>query len=600
VCAEEVREWSDSTGKFKIKGKLIGVTGNKITLERPDGKQLEIEVKKLSAADQKYVADQKTMEEDDPFKPKKPMPKNKANGVTEPMLAEVETSDGRTISMIPTLTKWEFTPEKAAEPIKVPNRVVAVPPTKDFFDKSKGLNLSPNGKYAAIGYMTGRSGQPNASSRVLLFDLENSKRVAEATVGNTQMSLMAVNDQGEVLMRREEFGFGKNDRLELWTLNGDEVTRSGAFFPYGEAQNGNRDVFWAAFIDSKKLLTMSAAGDLAAWELAGEKIKLLYNLETKTKATPSISPNRKHLAFATHKELGILDLATGDVLSMVAKLDSPWPSVNFSPEGKRIAVVSGNKLLIYDFATGDQQREIDLQFPLHNAAPVWTSEEQVLLGSQYLVDVGSQVRMWQYTGAEFAQCANGVTWFTISEGNRGTGAIVPLVVPQPAAVAVLEKAKMDPNFYVLKAGSTIHIDVTAITDEEAAEKVRRSLKKRFEAMGLKINSDSDVTVVADVKKGEVREISYRSFGPGGARTYKVQEYFSSLKYVYQNQPILTLSAGNVPGLLSLKQGETIESHLKALEKPNYAYFDGVELPKLLTKSGYNALGVSKVTSAGLR
>ena len=47
----------------------------------------------------------------------------------------------------------------------------------------------------------------------------------------------------------------------------------------------------------------------------------------------------------------------------------------------------------------------------------------------------------------------------------------------------------------------------------------------------------------------------------------------------------------------------MEEHLKAQEKPNYAYFGRVELPKLLTKptsNGVTALGNAQVTVSGVR
>src|SRR5206468_7286811 len=76
--AAEMRNWTDTSGKFNIKAKFVGVANGVATLEQEDGTQVEIELAKLSAADQKYVNDQKTAPEspfkkkgksDSPFKP---------------------------------------------------------------------------------------------------------------------------------------------------------------------------------------------------------------------------------------------------------------------------------------------------------------------------------------------------------------------------------------------------------------------------------------------------------------------------------------------------------------------------------------------------
>src|SRR4051812_19019701 len=72
--AQEVRTWSDTSGQFKIQAKFVSVSNGTVTLEEPDGTSLEIELKKLSPADQKYVADRQAAEAANPFRKKAPSP----------------------------------------------------------------------------------------------------------------------------------------------------------------------------------------------------------------------------------------------------------------------------------------------------------------------------------------------------------------------------------------------------------------------------------------------------------------------------------------------------------------------------------------------
>ncbi|WP_254507472.1 SHD1 domain-containing protein [Anatilimnocola floriformis] len=53
------REWSDATGSFKIEAELVAVRGGKVVLEKADGAIISVPLEKLSAADQKYLADLK-------------------------------------------------------------------------------------------------------------------------------------------------------------------------------------------------------------------------------------------------------------------------------------------------------------------------------------------------------------------------------------------------------------------------------------------------------------------------------------------------------------------------------------------------------------
>ena len=73
VWADDFRTWTDATGKFQIKAKFVALKDGKVTLEKDDGKVVEIDVSKLSAADQKAAKDAAAAaatKEDDPFKPK--------------------------------------------------------------------------------------------------------------------------------------------------------------------------------------------------------------------------------------------------------------------------------------------------------------------------------------------------------------------------------------------------------------------------------------------------------------------------------------------------------------------------------------------------
>jgi len=55
AAAAEVRTWTSSDGKFKVEGAFVAIKGDKVRLRRPDGQLLEIELGRLSRADQAYA-----------------------------------------------------------------------------------------------------------------------------------------------------------------------------------------------------------------------------------------------------------------------------------------------------------------------------------------------------------------------------------------------------------------------------------------------------------------------------------------------------------------------------------------------------------------
>jgi SLA1 homology domain 1, SHD1 len=610
ALADDLRTWTDVSGKHKMKAKFVSAAGGKVTLEGEDGAQFEIELAKLSQADQKHVADLQQAEknpfkpvEASPFKSKKTSGRAKA-APADPDLAAPDWSSARVLALTPAQDKWEFPVAKAAAAPKLTNRAIPLPPKSNFFEGTKALVVSTPARRAVVGYLFG--GQPGkgnegATTRLVLCDLENGKQAATASVPGQFVPLALADDGARVLMKREEWGGGNQDRLELWNLSGADVEKVLRWAPYDDLKGGDRDVKWAAFLDAKRLATVSNNGKLVVWEL--DPLKPLYHLQAQGGATPAVSPDRKYLAFTTGNDVGVLDVAAGDVLALQAMpaANVPWPALSFSPGGTRLACVSMNKLFVWDFATGALYREIPLlQVPVQGPA-VWTDEGHVLVGG-FLIDLETQVKVWQYTGYEQVQPLGAVCYFVVSEGEAKPGALVPARLPQPGVQQALDKAKKDPNFFVLKPGVTVKIDVSGLADEDQREKVRKALAAKLEANGCQVSSNGTITLAASTELGKEREVTYRTIGRGfGVKTYKVKEHFTRVKFVYQGQTAWEARGGSVPHLAHLKQGQKMEDYLKEYEKPNYKYFETVELPKLLTRpTGRPALGTSTISTAGLR
>ena len=91
-AADDLRTWSDSTGKYTLEAKFIGIEGGKVILEKADGSRIQIELSKLKAEDRTEAVklNSKKMGEN-PFKNEEENPfknngsrKNKNNNATEP------------------------------------------------------------------------------------------------------------------------------------------------------------------------------------------------------------------------------------------------------------------------------------------------------------------------------------------------------------------------------------------------------------------------------------------------------------------------------------------------------------------------------------
>ncbi len=623
--AANPRTWTDATGKIKLQAKFVSNENGMVTLEKTDGTEVEIELKKLSTTDQKFIAD---LEKNapDPFKPKVDDPfKSKPAGTTktpggtkttpnktpEPTKPAGETrlivpdySDSRVVVIAQPDNAWKFdVPDVADSAVKAKPKAVVTPKKTDFFEGARVLVGSPSGKFAAIGYTLQKPGvnQPS-TTRVVVCSLETTKVISEGSLPGKYIPLAIHNDGKQVLMKRDESG-GKSDRLELWNVTAKSITKGVQWVPHDDDNGGDRDLTWGEFVGDDRMVTVSNKGRLVMWEL--EDIKPVYTMEIQGGSKPAISSDQKWLAFATGKEVGILDLAKGEIAALQSTPQVNWPVMAFSPGRKRLGMAAFDRLFVWDFADGELYREMPYQ-GLHVMGDItWPSDDHVLLGKRYLIDLENQVKLWDYQGGDFVQQIGAMSWFVVSDGQKH-GALLGAQLPPPAVKDALAKALLDPEFFVLKPGTAVKIDVSGV-DAAAKEFVDKALTARLKEAGYDASPNGTIDLVAQTEIKD-RQVTYSTFGAfGQGQTYNVREHICRLKFVYKGQDVWTTQIGSVPGgFIRLAANETLEQYLRKSEKFYFDWFGKNELPKLLQRPAQGqggqvqTVGTSKLTTAGVK
>jgi hypothetical protein len=602
---DDIRTWTDSTGKFKVTAKFVRVSDGKVTLEREDGSQVEIPLEKLSEADRKTVADIQA-DDESPFKATKPIKKapKKATQQQKPddedeisatdygEIVRPRWSGVKQVLAVPTKEKWSLSIEVPKEPAARPGRPIAFPGKTEFFEHIAPPAMNPVCRRALVAYLLDKG-----QTRVYLCDLENAAVLAKGKIAGKLLPL-ALNDAGDqVLMRREE----SQDRLETWTVSPSGISKVREWIPHDDQKGGDRNIKWARYVSGENLLTASGGGKLTLWEAA--TCKPLYWLKMQGACFPALSPDRKYVAFAGDKEIGVLDVGAGEV---VVVLRTPqrfaFPAFAFTPKGTRLACSAFDRIYIWDVPTGALYREISMvgNFIHGGENLLCPTEEHILAGNRLLLDIESQARLWTYEGHEHVAMLGGVCWFEVLESDAG--ALVSSILPHPGALDTIQKALESPDFFVVKPGVTVTLNVSALADPTERERAAAALTKKLQANGCQVGAKGVVEFVATTEAGRRREVSYHSFGRPGARSYTVQEFTSRLKVVYQGQTAWEVAATSLPGFVQLKDGETMDEYLKRSEHPNYEWFSKVELPKLVQKptAGATTLGTTRVTTAGVR
>ena len=623
ASGDEFRRWSDVTGRFSIRARLVTVDGNLVVLEREDGTKVAVDMEKLSPQDRSYL---ESLMAENPFKPlqkdsaKQPEvapPSKESPTPPEPKSPQLTAPSGeesfqpyflthsgpvavnwmavKPISVNPGVG-WQL-PVPEGAPLSLQPKTIGLPPKADFFEDITALVVHPQAKWAVVKSTNRRPGVLTGSERTIICDL-TSGQTGIASLSGPQQTPLAIHwddtsSRRCLLFRRDEFGFGNQDTLFIYSvfparggLEGEldslvSLQALISWVPYDTKKGVGRDVKWADFPDERTLVTCAGDGLIAIWNL--ETMQPDASLPGGFGQVPALSPHRRWLAFATRNEVGILDLAKREVIAVQqAPQQLNFAVLAFSPSGRKLACLANRAFVyVWDVATG----KLEASFPLPTGlaisgeALVFPHDDFLLIGNRYLFHWKSQLLVWEYDNLGLTASVGDLVCAVVGrQGGSGTElrALALAHIPHAAALQVLDRALHNPETFAFRKGIPVRIDVSGVP-EDGREKVREILTERLRGMDCTIDPDARVTIVAAVAGPRERTVSYIHSGD-----YKVKEYQLSLKIVLGKQVLWETSAGGVPFILFLRPGENVGQKLKELtSKPNYEWFKAVALPQYL-------------------
>jgi hypothetical protein len=508
----------------------------------------------------------------------------------------------RIVDKIPESVEWKLD----IKPFKAPKVVTTKPiplPAKAG-DAVYGFIANREGTKAMVGYKTKGAGAQNESSRMVYCDLTKSAVINRFEIPGSWVPVSFSDDNKYVAMRRSEVK-GKSDQVQIWSIADKPPSLQLEFTPYPNFAVANRDVRLVAFLPNQRLMTLGGNA-LVVWDL--KTGNAIYRLPMQVDALPSLSPDRKLLAFNTKIDVGILDVDEGKILvQQPVPRPLPSPRLAFNHDGTKIACVADKNLFIWNVADGALYRDIPTEgWPGNLKYLVWTGVKDLMVGTS-VVDIEIPMRYWEYKGNSRVESNNGFTWFCIQDKQGGLGALIPSEIPNPAARNALKKASSDPSILVLKPGTKVQLNVSGLADAKEQLRAADGLTRALEKNGFKVDRKGTITLVAstDVYPDPI-ELKYRMVEKKGQKDgpiklFPFQVHFARLKFVYQGNTVWESSAHNLPGNITLEPGETVQGSLKKFERPKYDFYQSVELPRILLRTkGQATLGVSQVTAAGIR
>lgn len=606
VSADETRTWSDATGRFKIEAKYVSQENGKLKLLRADGRTVEIELSKLSAADQEYVKEL----ESNPFRTTNDAPVMPAKPGTTP--ASADSADS---SVAPTVTAgaragwgssklvdisaygdgWDFEASSNSQLDFVP-KTVSLPKRVDFFEKLDRMQISHDGKKGVAGYLWNfgsRNKEPQ--SRLVLFDLVSGRTTAEVTI-NVQYVPLAIHPDGKhLLMKNAE---RNQDNVEVWLVEGNRVRERQDFQPHNESWGKSSPVSWAKFADETRLVIKLENGWTTVWDFAQRQP--LCHFQIDGGSTPALSFDGSTLAFYHKERVGLFDLEGFEVMA-IQKVPRRlnWVHLAFSPSEKRLACVAFDSILVWETETGELYRDFQPAGLHMNMALHYPNDDFVLAGNRYLVELENMIKLWDYEGADQVQSLGGAMFFAVSPQNE-PGAVMPALLPHEPALQALDAALNQPDLFIFRKGVQVRLDLNGIPAEQKSA-VEAGLRRKLAELDISVTADAPVTVKASVTGPKQEQINYIASG-----TYTVQVYTTQVEVVYEGKSAWQASGSNIPHFVRLSSGENLGDVLREKSKQaDFGFFERVNFPKFLQKpageaqpgrTGGQTIGSSKVVS----
>ncbi|XZE44274.1 SHD1 domain-containing protein [Pirellulaceae bacterium SH467] len=622
--SNSMREWSDSTGTYKIQASLIEVKDGIAFLKTNDGKTLKIPLTRLSEADQAFLK-----VGSNPFEEVAGAAGPSMSGSGSSANANGSTSQGGANGSGGALAGW-------ASDLKIDwNDVddldlnndgswnLTLPPPSDFGATAKRamlkekenfhedlrrLDVNPTAMRAVAGFTVSFS-VPKPLSRLSLIDFATGKAIHTAAVEADMGPLCLLNDGSTVLMQGssdDRKGFETPDQLQLWKVTGKQVTRSSLWVPFPDesesfGRKSNAKLSDAIPLANNKLLLVGSNGHVACIDVLTRKPYWHARLTSNFAVAASL--DRSLVALVKGHTVLIVDPDSGQVKCQQTMTDQPhlaWTRACWNPSGNKLIITFTNSLRVLDLTTGEWAQKLTLTgTPIATNSLSCPHDDYALLDGRLLLHIPSQIKVCEYRDAKRIEVLGGMSFIAMQ--SKESGLVVPAKIPHPAAEKILAQAENDPSVFLIHPGVEVSIDASGAG--QYAQQAAASLKKAAEASGYKVVDGAPISLVATISGPKQEAVSYIASGSFVANVFQ-----SGIRIKWQGKDVWSTGGSNIPGILETKRGESIQQKLDELGRtPNLHVFEAARFPKLLQRPsadakspvGGDALMVSKFTMQGL-
>ena len=594
------REWSDSSGEFKIIARYVKRDATHVTIRKEDGQELRVEIALLSSKLRKLLSETRIIAPrptDVTFDiPPNTFPNSirasfggSRNGAATnlPSLEEIsldvsaprpeQTSQLSQGGVAFTLERGDSI--SAVVPVAGEEQWVAIGTHGKREDPTTLYWASPGKKSKAVG--------PNffSNERILEFSgIQN--RLITAEVSETW------NYPTKLCSYRIEPGSSNATPEMRWEI------------PKPKYASRSRNVK-VRLIGNDRLL-MGHGTSVSMWNLASRKLE--YAVNGVAKQDFWITPDEKYFAaFDTRNSLTIYDLKNGEPLARQSWEDFGSATACISQDGRYLVCANRSAILVWSFREAKPVVELPLGgLQVTDGTPLSLLNGGWIAAGPQFYSTGLKLVVWRYdvrgvslkhqemVGRELLAVA-----MAGSYGKPKTVLVGAATVPHRDAIELMKKVDTS-KLKMLEQGSRIRVD----TSGDA--RIVNGLRQAVQANGWIEDPSSEITLSGSAKLAEPQTLTYRvtSFGgsnPGGTseETHTVQPWVQKVEIRYQDQYAWGTSVGGVPWSVHTSGAQSLGSELSKASNQSYSLFENLSIPDEILYPRYQrGLGQTWLTASG--
>ena len=579
----QMRMWTAAGGKSTVEAQLLRIEGDSVLLRRSDEKEISVPLEKLGDADRKYLADVKSGK----VTLKAAQIENETDGAAEGgepsvPIADTDVSDAEQVQISSDET-WKYMPAAATAADFPKSTSIKLRPSPDIFEQVEQVFLLTSPSKAIVSMRHSPPGRA-ASNRLQVVNLTKRQLESDIAVEGGVSTLAMTADGSMLVARTEGHGLGAKAELRLYRIEGNSATLLARWLPFQSKADDNRphghfksDVDWAAFVDTKHLLTLNQTGQLALWIVP--ELEPVYALQTATRIVPALQAG--NLAVLTESHVAILHASDGSLLGAIP-LDSNdgfMAMLAFSADGSKLAARQQGRVRIWDLKSKELWREFSVSGQSGIPSIGWSGEFLGVDGVMVL-DPDHRLSVAQNTMPLKIEAVSGGTAWSVKRGAGAAGSdlicgpILPKGFKNPLA------NKTADELLVVKPGMEIAVDMNLGNDE-----TRKLVLARLESQGLKIVPKSNIRLVGTLTTGSIKAQNYQQQrsphvrGPRQQTAVTVTEQILTLKWMVGDEAVWTAERRyGAPFHIRMQPGESIQQAVDRASKANPESLASVWVP----------------------